>query len=108
MKYGKLAHTHWNSQPAGNYDQDLNVGVVNVQEALALLYALKIAGYREYFGIDINPERMPVQKAVEINVNVIRYLNDRVNNLPNDRLIECYLDPVNHRGEIEEILLGFI
>jgi len=107
-KYGKLAHTHWNSQPAGNYDQDLNVGVVNVQEAMALLYALKIVGYQEFFGIDINPERMPVQKAVEINVNAIRHLNDKVERLPHDRLLDCYLDPANHRGEIEEILLEFL
>jgi len=27
MREGRLAHTHWNSQPLGNYDQDLNVGV---------------------------------------------------------------------------------
>ena len=29
MEYGRLAHTHWNSQPLGNYDQDLNVGVIS-------------------------------------------------------------------------------
>ncbi len=28
-EYGRLAHTHWNSQPLGNYDQDLTVGVVS-------------------------------------------------------------------------------
>ena len=30
---GRLAHTHWNSQPLGNYDQDLNVGVVSPEQA---------------------------------------------------------------------------
>ncbi len=104
-KYGKLAYTHWNSQPLGNYDQDLNVGVVAVQDAMALLYALKIMGYREWFGIDINPERMPVQKALEINIQAIYRLNEKIETLPHDRLLESYLDPTHHRGEIEEILL---
>jgi len=102
--YGMLGHTHWNSQPFGNYDQDLNVGVVNIQEAMALLYALKMMGYKEFFGIDINPERMPVQKAVEININVINKLNEKIETLPHDEIIDAYLDPSNHRGDIESIL----
>jgi len=57
--YGMLAHIHLNSQPAGNYDQDLNVGVTEPLQTLALLYVLKMMGYKEYWGIDINPERMP-------------------------------------------------
>lgn len=105
MMEGRLAHTHWNSQPLGNYDQDLNVGVVEWQQAEALLYALKASGYREYFGIDINPERMPVKKAVELNIRAIQIMNDRIESLPHERLVECYLDPAGHRGEIEEILM---
>ncbi|MCK4470758.1 MAG: TIM barrel protein, partial [Anaerolineae bacterium] len=59
LSEGRLAHTHWNSQPLGNYDQDLNVGVISPEQAEALLYTLKMYGYRGYFGLDINPERMP-------------------------------------------------
>lgn len=59
---GRLAHVHMNSQPLGNYDQDLNVGVVEWQQAEGVMYSLKMAGYEEYFGIDINPERMPVKR----------------------------------------------
>ena len=40
MEYGRLFHTHWNSQPLGNYDQDLNVGVIAPEQAEAALYAL--------------------------------------------------------------------
>lgn len=29
LSEGRLAHTHWNSQPLGNYDQDFNVGVID-------------------------------------------------------------------------------
>lgn len=102
---GRLAHTHCNSQPLGNYDQDLNIGVVEWQQAEAWLYALKMIGYQEFFGIDINPERMPVLKAVEINTKVLNIMNERIEKLPHERLIECYLNPAQHRGEIEEILL---
>jgi len=106
--YARLAHTHWNSQPLGNYDQDLNVGVVEWQQAEALLFALKIMGYREYFGIDINPERIPVKKAVEINTRVIKIMNDRINRLPNEKIVECYLHPDKHRGKLELILANMM
>lgn len=101
---GRLPHTHWNSQPLGNYDQDLNVGVVEWQQAEALLYALKMIGYQGYFGLDLNPERMPVQKAIEINTTVLKIMNERINALPHERILDCYHDPAAHRGELELIL----
>lgn len=106
--HAMLAHTHWNSQPFGNYDQDLNVGVVKLQEAIALMYALKIMGYREFFGIDINPERMPVLKAVEINTKVITRINEKIETLPHEEIIDMYLDPMSHRGDLELLLADWI
>ncbi|MBU1076644.1 MAG: xylose isomerase [Spirochaetes bacterium] len=102
---GRLAHTHFNSQPLGNYDQDLNVGVVEWQQAEALLYALKMTGYKEFFGIDINPERMPVQKAIRINSKVLEIMNERIEKLPHEKIIDIYLDPASHRGDMEMVLL---
>ena len=102
---GRLAHTHWNSQPDGNYDQDNNIGVVNFQESEALLYSLWAIGYNGYFGIDINPENMPVMKAVEINVKALRKMKDRLNRLPHEEIVACHLDPANNRGRLEEILI---
>ncbi|PIU29299.1 MAG: xylose isomerase [Candidatus Hydromicrobium americanum] len=101
---GRLFHTHWNSQPMGNYDQDLNVGVVEWQQAEASLFSLKMVGYNEYFGIDINPERMPVQKAIEINSTALNIMNERISNLPNEEIVEAYFTPEDHRGDIELIL----
>ncbi len=101
----RLAHTHWNSQPDGNYDQDNNVGVVNVHETEALLHALWAIGYRQYCGIDINPENIPIQKAIELNVRALQKMKDRVSRLPHERILECHLNPSEHRGELEEILI---
>jgi len=101
---GRLAHTHWNSQPLGNYDQDLNVGVVDWQQAEATMFALWVMGYEEWFGIDINPERMPVEKAIEINTTVLAIIQQRIEALPVERIIECAEDPAGHRGELELIL----
>jgi xylose isomerase len=101
----RLAHTHWNSQPDGNYDQDNNVGVVNAHETEALLYALWSFGYDGYCGIDINPENIPVHKAVELNIKAMRKLKDRVSRMPHERILECHLHPREHRGELEEILI---
>ncbi len=101
----RLAHTHWNSQPDGNYDQDNNLGVVNMSEAEALLYALWAIGYNEFLGIDINPENMPVRRAVELNVLGLERLRERVSRLPHEEVLDCHLRPWAHRGDLEEILI---
>lgn len=101
---GRMSHPHFNSQPLGNYDQDLNTGVVEWEQAEAGLLALKMAGFKEYIGIDINPERMPAYKAVEINIKVLDIMNDRINNLPYERMLDCYYEPEDNRGELELIL----
>jgi len=101
---GRLVHIHWNSQPLGNYDQDLNVGVLGWEQAEATLYALKMVGYQGYFGIDINPERIPPLKAIEINTKVLNIMNERINSLPHEEIVECYYNPEEHRGNLELIL----
>ncbi len=102
---GRLANTHWNSQPLGNYDQDLNVGAVEWDQAEAGLYALKMIGYTGNFTFDLNPERMPLEKSIEINTTAIRIMNERINELPHEQILECYFDPHNHRGDLEMILV---
>jgi len=105
MEYGKLLHTHWNSQPAGNYDQDQNVGVISPEQAEAALYVLKMHGYKGYFGIDINPERMPVEVAVKNNIDAIRSMNARIEELDHEAIVEAVNNPDKHRGLIEAILI---
>ncbi len=102
---GRLFHTHWNSQPDGNYDQDNNVGVVNPHEAEALLYSLWAVGYDGWFGIDINPEHMPVKKAVELNVKALHKMKERIARLPHEKILDCHLNPADNRGTLEDILL---
>jgi xylose isomerase len=104
MEYGRLMHTHWNSQPLGNYDQDLNVGVVAPEQAEAGLYALKMYGFKGYFGIDINPERMPVERALLNNFDALRAMNDRINGLNHDAVVAVLNKPEQNRGVLEAIL----
>lgn len=103
-EYGRLGHTHWNSQPLGNYDQDLNVGVVAPEQTEAALYALKMHGYSGYFGIDINPERMPVQRALLNNFDALRGANERINKLDHARIVEAVEQPDKHRGVLEALV----
>ncbi len=103
---GRLAHTHWNSQPDGNYDQDNNIGLVNFPEAEALLYSLWAIGYNGYYGIDVNPENMPVHKAIEINVQALLKLRERIARLPHEDIMECHLLPEKNRGTLEQILIA--
>ncbi len=104
-EYGRLGHTHWNSQPMGNYDQDQNVGVIYPDQTEAAMYALKMAGYDQSFGIDINPERMPVERALINNFDMLRAVNDRINNLDHAAIIDCVENPQNNRGMLEAILI---
>jgi len=104
-EYGRLGHTHWNSQPLGNYDQDLNVGVVYPEQTEAAMYALKMCGYDQHFGIDINPERMPVERALINNFDMLRAVNDRINGLDHARIVECVENPQENRGILEALLI---
>src|SRR4030066_379374 len=81
---------------AGISNQDLNIGVVEWQQAEASLFSLKMAGYNEYFGIDINPEKIPVQKAIEINSTALNIMNERIDALPAEKIIDSYFDPENN------------
>ena len=105
LSEGRLAHTHWNSQPLGNYDQDLNVGVVSPEQAEALLYTLKMYGYQGYFGLDINPERMPVDMAVKICIDAIRAANDRIEELDHEAILVAQMHPDEARGWLEAYLV---
>jgi xylose isomerase len=102
---GRLAHTHWNSQPLGNYDQDLNVGVVAPEQMEAGLYTLKMHGYNGYFGIDVNPERMPVEVAVRNSMDALRAANERINALDHAAVLEAVSKPDEHRGWLEAYLI---
>jgi len=105
MEYGRLFHSHWNSQPLGNYDQDMNVGVISPEQTEAALYALKMFGYRGYFGIDINPERMPVQVALRNNMDALRAANDRINSLDHEKILWATEHPDKARGWLEAYLI---
>jgi xylose isomerase len=93
LQEGRLAHTHWNSQPLGNYDQDLNVGVISTEQTESLLYALKMHGYSGLFGIDLNPERMPVADALKISMDAIRAANDRINEIDHEKVLFATTNP---------------
>ena len=107
LREGRLAHTHWNSQPLGNYDQDLNAGVLGIDQMYAALLVMKMHGYSEYFGIDINPERMPVERAIALNVNAIRAACDRLNQIDGkdwSRVVDAMTNPQGNRGVVEDVL----
>ena len=105
LREGRLAHTHWNSQPLGNYDQDLDVGVLGIDQMLATLLVLKSHGYEGYYGIDINPERIPVEKALILSMNAIEVGCSIVDKLDTQRLVEAMFNPADNRGVVEDVLI---
>ncbi len=105
LSEGRLAHTHWNSQPLGNYDQDLNVGLISPEQMEAGLYVLKMHGYCGWYGLDINPERMPVDVALKISMDALRAACDRVNSLDHELIVEAAESPDQFRGVIEAYMI---
>ncbi len=105
LSEGRLAHTHWNSQPLGNYDQDLNVGLISPEQMEAGLYILKMHGYCGWYGLDINPERMPVDIALKISMDALRAACDRVNSLDHELIIEAVESPDQYRGVLEAYMI---
>jgi xylose isomerase len=105
LSEGRLAHIHCNSQPLGNYDQDLNVGVLSPEQFEAMLYTLKMYGYTGWFGIDINPERMPVDVALKNNMDAIRAASDRIESLDHESILYATEHPEKARGWLEAYLI---
>jgi xylose isomerase len=105
LEYGRLAHSHWNAQPLGNYDQDLNVGTISPEAAEAALYIMKMHGYQGYFGIDINPERMPVDDALKVSMDALRAANDRINELDHEAIMYATNHPWEAQGWLERYLV---
>jgi xylose isomerase len=105
LSEGRLAHLHLNSQPLGNFDQDLNPGVVAPEQLEAMLYVLKMHGYRGHFGIDINPERMPVATALRVSMDAVRAANDRLDDLDHEAVVYAANHPDRARGWLEAYLV---
>jgi xylose isomerase len=105
MREARLAHTHWNSQPLGNYDQDLDVGVVSPEQAEAALYTLKMYGYKGLFGLDLAPERLPVERALINSMDALKAMNDRINALDHEKVLACTNNPTKNRGYLEAMLI---
>jgi len=105
LEEGRLAHTHWNSQPLGNYDQDLSVGVISPEITESLLYTMKMYGYRAHFGIDINPERTPVAVALRNSMDAMRAANDRIEGLDHESILFSHNRPERSRGWLEAALV---
>jgi xylose isomerase len=105
LREGRLAHSHWNSQPLGNYDQDLNVGVLCIDQMLATLLVYKMYDYRGFYGIDINPERMPAERGIVLSMNALKAGAAIVNQLDFEALAEAMYDPAKNRGSVEDVLM---
>jgi xylose isomerase len=70
----------------------------------AALLVLKMHGYDGFFGIDINPERIPVERALVLSMNALDAACARVDELDYERLVEAMYNPSENRGVVEDIL----
>ena len=101
LRQGRLAHTHWNSQPLGNYDQDLQVGIVSPEQIFAGMYALKMYNYQGYMGIDIFPERIPIRQALINSIDRMKAIAEKTENVDHELVVACMERPDLNRGIIE-------
>jgi len=104
LRDGRLGHTHWNAQPLGNFDQDLNPGVVAPESLEALIFVLRLYCYRGFFGLDLNPEKMPVEAAIVKSINAIELAGGVVDNIDPEALLAAYHNPHENRGVVEDLV----
>jgi xylose isomerase len=104
LREARLMHSHWNAQPLGNYDQDLNIGVLGYDQMLATLLVFKMYCFTGYYGIDINPERMPVERALVLSMNSLDAASDIINKLDYDTLVAAMYHPADYPGIVEDVL----
>jgi len=62
-------------------------------------------GYRGYFGIDINPERMPVDQALKVSIDALRAANDRINEMDHEAVLFATTHPAEAQGWLEAYLV---
>jgi len=79
--------------------------VLGIDQMLATLLVFKLHGYDGYYGLDINPVRLPVERALVLSMNALDWGAEVVNSLDYDALVEAMYDPAGHRGVAEEVLL---
>ena len=56
-------------------------------------------------GIDINPERMPVDVAIRNSMDAIRASNDRINEMDHESILYATSRPHQARGWLEAYLI---
>jgi xylose isomerase len=70
-----------------------------------MMYVFKMHSYQGWYGIDINPVRMPVQTAIKINIDAIQSSIDRINDLDHESIIYAANNPEKARGWIDQYLI---
>ena len=66
---------------------------------------MKMHGYHGYFGIDVNPERMPVATALRNSMDAIRAANERIELVDHEAVLHAHQHPEKTRGWVEAHLI---
>jgi len=82
------------------------VGAISPELFDALMYVLKMHSYQGWFGIDINPVRMPVETAIKINIDAVQASIDRINELDHASIIYAANHPDKHVAGLTLTLSG--
>jgi xylose isomerase len=70
----------------------------------ALVFVLRLYGYTGFFGLDINPEKMPVEAAIAKSINAIELACGVVDNIDPEEILDAYHNPQRERGKIEDLI----
>jgi xylose isomerase len=72
---------------------------------LATLLVYKMYDYRGFYGVDINPERMPAERGIVLSMNALKVGAAVVNQLDFEALVETMYSPAENRGLVEDVLM---
>jgi xylose isomerase len=68
------------------------------------MLVVKMYGYEGFLGIDLNPERIPVERALVLSMNSVRTACAMVDGLDVERLVDAMYNPSENRGVVEDVL----
>ena len=92
----------------GDWDDDLNAGIVHFHQTLEFLYALDVTGYNGWVSLDIFPYRLDGLKAAALSIDYMKGMEEILERMDYDELKKAQftLDAGNTQPIIKKAIFG--
>ncbi|MFW6137816.1 MAG: sugar phosphate isomerase/epimerase family protein [Spirochaetota bacterium] len=105
--YDKMFNVHINDA-YGEWDDDMIVGTIHLQETMEFMYYLEQVGYDGWVGLDIFPFRMDGKTAADLCIKNLRSIEKVLDRIDKNKLKQAMttLDAGNSQKIIRDAIFG--